>query len=526
MSSPCEAAASVTAARLRSEAIRTRSQRSAAVTMARVPFVVDIASVGVGTLEVLLRRVAQIEPVDHDAEPLAAERDRRRVGAQRTRIVHLGGHRTRRSRTQAPGKSWTCADDVDDGTRRGRCGLVRSARDVNSHAATLAVDGRRPQIYRHPARETLVSCSEGGRPICGDCMTFAPVGIRCPEHASVGAPATRPGRTARRRVAASPPAGAGTMVSSRSTCWCRVSVVRGVGLRRTAGNVPPARASARQQMSSCPTRAFSPTGEWWRTSTVMLLHAKLIHLCTRHALADHGLGSPRAGAMGICRCLMRYSASGIAGLGWGDRLRSPNLATRSALRRHRRHPGRAARARVPGHRHPRRTGRWASSRSTLRSRSLPWYPHRRLISAACPAGLFGMHALVLICLAQRRTRARRPRQASCSPASALAYARVRGDAEHSQRASPAPSEPPIVRFADAATRPAPPLRRLTRLPPSRVRITAVTPSHREQLDAHKRLDARVEIVLLPGAPVLGADADPPGRPGSPERRTATTASAG
>ena len=39
--------------------------------------------------------------------------------------------------------------------------------------------------YRHPNRETLVSCSECGRPICEDCMTFAPVGIRCPDHSGV-----------------------------------------------------------------------------------------------------------------------------------------------------------------------------------------------------------------------------------------------------------------------------------------------------------------------------------------------------
>src|SRR3954466_3413691 len=41
--------------------------------------------------------------------------------------------------------------------------------------------------YRHPNRETLVSCSECGRPICEECMTYAPVGIKCPEHAAVGA---------------------------------------------------------------------------------------------------------------------------------------------------------------------------------------------------------------------------------------------------------------------------------------------------------------------------------------------------
>ncbi len=35
--------------------------------------------------------------------------------------------------------------------------------------------------YRHPSRETGLSCSNCGRPICTDCMTQTPVGVRCPE---------------------------------------------------------------------------------------------------------------------------------------------------------------------------------------------------------------------------------------------------------------------------------------------------------------------------------------------------------
>ncbi len=35
--------------------------------------------------------------------------------------------------------------------------------------------------YRHPSRETAVSCSSCGRPICTECMTSTPVGMRCPE---------------------------------------------------------------------------------------------------------------------------------------------------------------------------------------------------------------------------------------------------------------------------------------------------------------------------------------------------------
>lgn len=47
--------------------------------------------------------------------------------------------------------------------------------------------------YRHPNRETAVSCANCGRPICPDCMRQTPVGIRCPECAGqrtrVNAPA-------------------------------------------------------------------------------------------------------------------------------------------------------------------------------------------------------------------------------------------------------------------------------------------------------------------------------------------------
>jgi len=38
-----------------------------------------------------------------------------------------------------------------------------------------------PTCYRHPQRETYLSCSECGRPICPDCSHDAPVGQKCPE---------------------------------------------------------------------------------------------------------------------------------------------------------------------------------------------------------------------------------------------------------------------------------------------------------------------------------------------------------
>jgi hypothetical protein len=37
--------------------------------------------------------------------------------------------------------------------------------------------------YRHPKRETRVSCATCGRPICTDCMRQTDVGIKCPDDA-------------------------------------------------------------------------------------------------------------------------------------------------------------------------------------------------------------------------------------------------------------------------------------------------------------------------------------------------------
>ena len=37
--------------------------------------------------------------------------------------------------------------------------------------------------YRHPDRETRVSCATCGRPICTECMVATEVGIKCPDDA-------------------------------------------------------------------------------------------------------------------------------------------------------------------------------------------------------------------------------------------------------------------------------------------------------------------------------------------------------
>jgi hypothetical protein len=58
----------------------------------------------------------------------------------------------------------------------------------------------RTVCYRHPGRETAVSCSNCERPICTDCMVYTPVGIKCPDCARLPRSAIvrlRPNRAAR-----------------------------------------------------------------------------------------------------------------------------------------------------------------------------------------------------------------------------------------------------------------------------------------------------------------------------------------
>ncbi|MDQ3922257.1 MAG: B-box zinc finger protein [Actinomycetota bacterium] len=41
------------------------------------------------------------------------------------------------------------------------------------------------RCYRHPKRETRVSCATCGRPICTECMRATDVGIKCPDDAGL-----------------------------------------------------------------------------------------------------------------------------------------------------------------------------------------------------------------------------------------------------------------------------------------------------------------------------------------------------
>jgi membrane associated rhomboid family serine protease len=68
-----------------------------------------------------------------------------------------------------------------DEPRHGDAGRPHSEDTVEDFDLHMPEDLDIRRCYRHPDRETGVSCSNCGKPICYECMTPAPVGFRCPD---------------------------------------------------------------------------------------------------------------------------------------------------------------------------------------------------------------------------------------------------------------------------------------------------------------------------------------------------------
>jgi membrane associated rhomboid family serine protease len=182
--------------------------------------------------------------------------------------------------------------------------------------------------YRHPDRETGLSCSECDRPICVDCMTVAPVGIRCPDHA--GGPSRskltpqRAVRTARHQVRE------GAMTVTKILVAINVLVYlaelgEGAGINATSGWIFEHCSLVARAQYGDGTLAGVAHGEWWRLITAAFLHYGPIHL-GMNMLALWWLGTPVEMVLGRTRFLLLYLASGLAGSA-GALVWSPNAIT-------------------------------------------------------------------------------------------------------------------------------------------------------------------------------------------------------
>ncbi len=162
-----------------------------------------------------------------------------------------------------------------------------------------------PHCYLHPDRETLVSCSDCGRPICEDCMTFAPVGIRCPDHANVGAVAPSAARTVRtvrhRAGMLETPVTVGLIAII--VLIYLITVAQGSGIGSPGGALFEDMWLTGVQVGG---------GDWYRLVTAMFLHASILHIAF-NMLALWWFGTAVEEALGPWRYLVLYFVSGIVG---------------------------------------------------------------------------------------------------------------------------------------------------------------------------------------------------------------------
>ena len=163
--------------------------------------------------------------------------------------------------------------------------------------------------YRHPDRETGLSCSDCGRPICADCATFAPVGIRCPDHAGArGAKKTqlRP-PTVRRAQGMALATGSAPITKALIALNVAIYLITveqgGGGLNNPGGSL------LFRWILYGPLVAH---GGWYRLVTSMFLHASLIHIGF-NMYALWLIGTSVEQYLGPVRYVGLYFVSGLAG---------------------------------------------------------------------------------------------------------------------------------------------------------------------------------------------------------------------
>ena len=163
--------------------------------------------------------------------------------------------------------------------------------------------------YRHPNRETGVSCSNCGRPICPDCMTATPVGMRCPECSRQKTEVRRLQTTSDRPV---------VTIGIIAIC-----VLTYFGMSSSGGGFGRAGGEIFRNYA-----LFGPAvadGEYYRLITSGFLHGGLIHLGFNMYILWF-LGNLLEPSLGPWRFGALYFASLLAG-SFGALLIEPNAAT-------------------------------------------------------------------------------------------------------------------------------------------------------------------------------------------------------
>ena len=170
--------------------------------------------------------------------------------------------------------------------------------------------------YRHPNRETGLSCSNCGRPICPECMRRAPVGIRCPECAGERSVLRRPGFTLPREP------------------WVtRALIAANVAIFLVTNKLAAGAGFSSADLTSLGykfalDKPDVANGQWWRLVSSSYLHFGILHLAM-NMYALYLLGGVLERYVGSLRFAAVYVVSGLAG-SFGALLVTPNSLTGGA----------------------------------------------------------------------------------------------------------------------------------------------------------------------------------------------------
>ncbi len=167
--------------------------------------------------------------------------------------------------------------------------------------------------YRHPSRETGVSCSNCGKPICPDCMTTTPVGMRCPDCAG------RKQQVHTMRSLHADPTATYVLIA------INVLLFLGAG---AGGSILTGGGGGGSQVFN-DLALWGPAidlgHDYWRLITAGFLHSGLLHIGFNMYIL-YWLGTMLEPSLGHARFLALYFASLLAG-SFGALLLSPNSVT-------------------------------------------------------------------------------------------------------------------------------------------------------------------------------------------------------
>ncbi|MFD6885841.1 rhomboid family intramembrane serine protease [Streptomyces sp. NPDC059957] len=181
---------------------------------------------------------------------------------------------------------------------------------------------RLPGCYRHPDRETGISCTRCERPICPECMINASVGFQCPECVRGGS------GTGHGPAANAPRTIAGGVVAADPFLVTKILIGINVAVFLLVKAVPRLDFEL-VMLGWYGDQAGVSTGEYHRLLTSPFLHVQWWHIFS-NMLGLWFIGGPLEQALGRARYLTVYLLSALGGSVAVYLLTEPIVATLGA----------------------------------------------------------------------------------------------------------------------------------------------------------------------------------------------------